>query len=57
LVSGLEDNSMDNGIEENVALIVFGQETRVLQHYTNEYTKIRDAMGIVILFSMGPLLN
>ncbi|XP_060071146.1 uncharacterized protein LOC132551061 isoform X2 [Ylistrum balloti] len=44
ILTGIEDNVMDNGLEENLALIVFGKETKVAQHLTNDYTKFREAL-------------
>ncbi|XP_033750195.1 uncharacterized protein LOC117334606 isoform X2 [Pecten maximus] len=44
ILTGIEDNVMDNGLEENLALIAFGKETRVVQHLTNDYMKFRDAL-------------
>ena len=35
---------MDHGLEENVALITFNSDAQVLQHLTNDYQKIRQAL-------------
>jgi len=47
---------MDNGIEENVALIVFGEHTQVLQHLTNDYDKIRETMSTTILIIISTFI-
>ncbi|KAJ8304636.1 hypothetical protein KUTeg_018219 [Tegillarca granosa] len=54
---GLEENAMEYGLEENVGLITFGSEdqTGVVQHMTNDFSKIRDAMGNLTPGGMSPL--
>lgn len=42
---GIEDVAVENSLEENIAVVSFGNETRVVQNLTNDYSKIRDAVG------------
>ena len=43
---GLEDNSMDFGLEENVSLITLGgSQATVEQYLTNEYQCLRTRLG------------
>ncbi|XP_069138194.1 uncharacterized protein [Argopecten irradians] len=52
IITGIEEGAMDNGLEENMALIVFGKESKVVQHLTNDYTKLRDSLDT--LHTEGP---
>lgn len=36
--------------DENVAIIVFGKETKFLQYYSNNYALIKQSIGIYIHF-------
>lgn len=46
LKPGLEENSMEYGLEENVSLITFGGDrARVEQHLTNEFQCLRSKLG------------
>lgn len=47
---GLEENSMENGLEENVAVIGFGNQPKNIQHFTNDYSRIRAAMSKEFVF-------
>ncbi|XP_021342846.1 uncharacterized protein LOC110443143 isoform X2 [Mizuhopecten yessoensis] len=47
ILTGIEENVMDNGLEENLALIVFGRESKVVQHLTDDYAKFRDALDLL----------
>lgn len=33
------------GIEENIGIATFGEQTGVFQHMTNDYDKVREALG------------
>jgi hypothetical protein len=33
------------GIEENVGIATFGEHTAVVQHMTNDYNKVLEALG------------
>ena len=33
------------GIEENIGIATFGEQTRVIQHMTNEYDQIIKSLG------------
>lgn len=37
--------AVENSLEENIAMVTFGNMTRVVQNLTNDYSKIRDALG------------
>lgn len=33
-------------LDENVAVIVFGEETKFLHYYSNQYTAIKQSIGV-----------
>ena len=45
VLTELETISMDCGLEENLALITCGRDTRVVQHLTNDYQLFRQSLG------------
>ena len=45
LVSGVEDVVSDSGVEENIALVTFGGTSNIVQHLTNDFSRVRDAIG------------
>ena len=42
---GIEDIVSDSGVEENIALVTFGGTANIVQHLTNDFLRIRDAIG------------
>ena len=42
---GIEDIVSDSGVEENIALVTFGGTANIVQHLTNDFSRIRDAIG------------
>jgi hypothetical protein len=41
----LEELQFEYNLQENVALVCVGGETQVVQHFTNDYSLIRQATG------------
>jgi hypothetical protein len=37
--------AIDDGLEENIGLVVFGRETKIAVQLTNDYSKLRLAVG------------
>jgi len=52
-VSGFEQNAIEYFLEENIALVTFGQETKIVQHLTNDFNQIRDHLGEIIIGSFS----
>jgi hypothetical protein len=46
--SGIDDAASE--VEENIALVTFGGDALVAQHLTNDYGRIRDALGRFSIF-------
>lgn len=45
-LTGLEEVAKEHGLkDEHLALVTFGHDTRVIQRFTNDMSKIRTALG------------
>lgn len=44
-ISDIEEWATEYTIEENIAIVHFGSEARILQQLTNDYNKVREAVG------------
>lgn len=40
-------------LDENVAVIVFGEETKFLHHYSNQYAAIKQSVGVYSFASLN----
>ncbi|KAL5004731.1 hypothetical protein ScPMuIL_018187 [Solemya velum] len=56
-LDGLETSAVDHSLEENVALVTFGKETKVLQHLTNDYGCVRDVVDELEAGGPTPLVT
>nr|XP_034324566.1 uncharacterized protein LOC117689052 isoform X2 [Crassostrea gigas] len=56
-LEGIEDVAVENSLEENIAVVSFGNETRVVQNLTNDYSKIRDAVESLMPGGPSPIMT
>ncbi|XP_062617094.1 uncharacterized protein LOC134278812 isoform X2 [Saccostrea cucullata] len=56
-LEGIEDVAVENSLEENIAVVTFGNETRVVQNLTNDYSKIRDAVELLETGGPSPIMT
>ncbi|XP_061173665.1 uncharacterized protein LOC133182836 [Saccostrea echinata] len=56
-LEGIEDVAVENSLEENIAVVTFGNETRVIQNLTNDYSKIRDAVESLETGGPSPIMT
>lgn len=56
-LEGIEDVAVENSLEENIAVVTFGNETRVVQNLTNDYSKIRDAVESLVPCGPSPIMT
>ncbi|KAL4227647.1 zinc ion binding [Mactra antiquata] len=54
-INGLEQNALDYDLEENVAVVVFGNENKILCHLTNDYGDIIDKIAQITAGGPSPL--
>ncbi|KAL5004574.1 hypothetical protein ScPMuIL_018030 [Solemya velum] len=52
---GIEDVALEQSLEENVAIVTFGHETRVVQHLTNNYVLLRKQLETITIGGRSPL--
>jgi uncharacterized membrane-anchored protein YhcB (DUF1043 family) len=45
IISDVEMWATDYQIEENIAIVHFGSEAKIVQQLTNDYSKVREALG------------
>lgn len=45
LLTGVEDVVNESGSEENISVVTFGGQADVAQHLTNDFSRVRDAIG------------
>ena len=43
--TGVENAAADYELEENIAVVTFGRENRIVQHLTNDYDNVREKIG------------
>ena len=43
--TGVEDNVNETGVEENIGVVTFGGTSDVVQNLTNDFSRVRDAVG------------
>ncbi|XP_052279888.1 uncharacterized protein LOC127877742 isoform X1 [Dreissena polymorpha] len=55
LLDGIEKNSIEHELEENVSLVTFGKKNAVLQHLTNNYDLIRNQLDNLTTGETSPL--
>jgi hypothetical protein len=48
--SGIEENVDSFNLEENLAVVQIGDRAWVRQHLTNDYNRVRDAIGNIFFF-------
>ncbi|XP_061173510.1 uncharacterized protein LOC133182673 [Saccostrea echinata] len=51
----VEEIAIDDGLEENIGLTVFGKETKILVQLTNDYTKFRRAIESLTVGGTSPI--
>ncbi|XP_022333075.2 uncharacterized protein LOC111130362 isoform X1 [Crassostrea virginica] len=56
-LEGIEDVAVENSLEENIAVVTFGNETRVIQNLTNDYSKIRDSVETLEANGPSPIMT
>lgn len=56
-LEGIEDVAVENSLEENIAVVSFGNQTRVVQNLTNDYSKIRDAVESLAPGGPSPIMT
>ncbi|XP_046572311.1 uncharacterized protein LOC124280418 [Haliotis rubra] len=56
-VDGLEDIAEQYGLEENVAVVKIAGEASVIQHLTNDFTRVRDAIDSLQPFGRSPFFE
>ncbi|XP_060572596.1 uncharacterized protein LOC132730641 isoform X2 [Ruditapes philippinarum] len=55
ILDGFETNAVYNDLEENVALVTFGNENKIRHHLTNNYDLIRQGLGDINAGGPSPL--
>nr|KAG5692195.1 hypothetical protein BaRGS_008741 [Batillaria attramentaria] len=53
-IDGIEDIVNDSGVEENIGLVTFGGRANVVQHLTNDFSRVRDAMERIVVSGKSP---
>lgn len=54
-IDGVESVAADYELEENLAIVTFGRENRILQHLTNDYDLVRDVLEKIEAGGPSPL--
>lgn len=44
-IDGVEDMVNETGVEENIGVVTFGGTSKVIQNLTNDFARVRDAIG------------
>ena len=44
-ITDIEEWATEYTIEENIAIVHFGSEAKIMQQLTNDYNKVREAVG------------
>ena len=42
----------DTGVEENIGVVTFGGTSNVVQNLTNDFSRVRDAVGQCFIFAL-----
>ncbi|XP_062621574.1 uncharacterized protein LOC134283133 [Saccostrea cucullata] len=54
-LDGVEEIAIDEGLEENIGLTIFGRETKIVVQLTNDYSKLRQAIETLSLGGTSPI--
>ncbi|OWF42623.1 E3 ubiquitin-protein ligase HERC2 [Mizuhopecten yessoensis] len=55
IIDGIQNISMTIGVEENIGIAVFGQETTVLRHLTMDYVDLKSSLDTLKAAGPSPL--
>ncbi|XP_060066674.1 uncharacterized protein LOC132546961 [Ylistrum balloti] len=56
-LDGIEECAVDHALEENIAIVTFGKTTAVMQHLTNDYSKIREIVDEMEIEGASPIMT
>ncbi|XP_070196868.1 uncharacterized protein [Littorina saxatilis] len=56
-VNGVEDVVNDTGVEENIGIVTFGGFSNIVQHLTNDFARVRDAIESMAIKGKSPFFE